>query len=288
MLTAAMVVTSAACYGAEPADSVTTQSTSGRTITPVMPSTNTTLTPPRGTDEKIIKRYLEGDTVSAREEERKDSLKRIYPHYPLLTDITVGINIGDPLAQLLGQKYGGIDVSATLNMWNRLQPVLEFGLGRVTETPDELNYTYRTPLSPYLKLGANYNFLYKSEPKYQLIAGARLGATTFKYDVTDISLTSGYWREQSTAELRGESSRALWCELLAGVRVEVWRHISLGWQLKWHTLLSCKDNENSRPWYIPGMGDRERHWSFAFNICYTIPLNLDRWPKIDDEKSKRK
>ena len=37
-----------------------------RKVTPVKPSTNKVLTPPKGTDEKIIQQYLTGDTAQAR------------------------------------------------------------------------------------------------------------------------------------------------------------------------------------------------------------------------------
>lgn len=255
-----------------------------RTITPVKPATNTTLTPPRGTDDKIIERYLSGDTTSAIQEARKDSLKRIYPRYPKLTDVAFAVNIGDPIARLLGQKYGGIDVSATLNMWNRFQPVFIFGMGRVKETPDGLNYTYSTPLSPYLKIGANYNFLFKKDPKYQLLAGVRLGFSSFKFDVTGINASDGgYWQGHQPMELTGNRSNAVWGEILAGIKVQLWKNIAMGWQIKWHALITEKKLDVGKPWYIPGFGDRQRRWAFGVNIYYTLPLSKHKWPKPETD-----
>ena len=76
-----------------------------RKVTPVKPATNKVLTPPKGTDEKIIEQYLTGDTAKARAEERKDSLARIYPHYPTFTEMALGLNFGDALLMAFGQKY---------------------------------------------------------------------------------------------------------------------------------------------------------------------------------------
>ncbi len=87
-----------------------------RKVTPVKPSTNKVMTPPKGTDEKIIEQYLSGDTAQARAQERKDSLAKIYPHYPTLTELQLGVNFGDALLMAFGQKYSSFDVSATLNM----------------------------------------------------------------------------------------------------------------------------------------------------------------------------
>ena len=59
---ALMVLVAAAAQGSD--------SIPGRIhVTPVAPSTNVTLTPPKGTDEKVIERYLSGDTASARAQE---------------------------------------------------------------------------------------------------------------------------------------------------------------------------------------------------------------------------
>ena len=250
-----------------------------RVITPVKPATNTTLTPPKGTDEKVIQRYLSGDTVSALEEARKDSLSRIYPRYPVATELIIGLNVGDMVARLLGQKYGGIDASVTLNMWNRLQPVAEFGIGWTKETPEAAHYTYRTPPAPYLKLGADYNFLFKKTPKYQLFAGVRLGATFFKYDITDVEISSPYWQQSQTGlQAKGNNSSAIWGEILAGLRVQLWKNFAMGWQLRWHTPFAIKKSDIGKPWYIPGMGDRERHWQLSINFHYTLPLNRHLWP----------
>lgn len=271
--------------GAQTTDSVAVPGK--RVITPVKPETNTTLSPPKGTDEKVIQRYLSGDSVSAIEEARKDSLSRIYPRYPKLTQLIVGVNIGDFAARLLGQRYGGVDVSATLNMWNRLQPTVEFGLGWVKEHPDDAHYTYHTPPSPYIKLGADYNFMFKKTPKYQLLAGFRIGASFFKYDITDIEASSPYWQEsQEGLSLKGNKSSAVWGEILAGLRVQLFSNFAMGWQLRWHTPFTVKKNDYAKPWYIPGMGDRERHWQLSISFYYTLPLSRPFWPEESKPEKK--
>lgn len=259
-----------------------------RKVTPVKPSTNKVLTPPKGTDEKIIQQYLSGDTAQARAQERKDSLAKIYPHYPKLTELSLGLNFGDALMMAFGQKFASYDFSATLNMWNRFQPVLIVGLGRAKETPEDMNFTYTGKLSPYFKLGANYNFLYKNDPQYQLYAGVRLGYSTFKYDITDITVSNPYWGEIGIYELNGISSNALWGEFLAGLKVGIFSNFALGWEVKFHGLFKEKKNDSGKPWYIPGYGARTGKWAFGISLYYTIPLNRSRWPvKEDKQKGKR-
>ncbi len=257
-----------------------------RRITPVKPATNTVLRPEKGTKEEVIRRYLAGDTVSAKAEERKDSLRRIYPHYPAITDVTVGINFLEPVLMAFGQKHAGVDVSVTLNMWNRVQPVIELGMGYAKDTPEDMNYTYKSPLSPFARLGVNYNFLFKSEPKYNALVGVRIGCATFKYDITDATHWGGYWGEKKEFSIMGEKSNALWGEFLAGVRVGLWKNLSMGWQVKYHGIFSYKKTPNSSPWFIPGYGARNRHWAFSFSFYYTIPLSKGKWPQTDKDEPK--
>ena len=260
-----------------------------RKVTPVKPSTNKVLTPPKGTDEKIIETYLTGDTATARAQERKDSLAKIYPHYPILTELSLGLNFGDAIFMVFGQKYTSFDLSATLNMWNRFQPVAIVGLGRAKDTPQDMNYTYTGKLSPYFKLGANYNFLFKNEPRYQLYAGVRLGFSAFKYDITDVNIDNPYWGEEAVNyELKGMSSNALWGEFLAGIKVGLFVNWSLGWEAKFHGLFNYKKNDYGSPWYIPGYGSRNGKWAFGISLYYTIPLNHNRWPVKDNKKGKNK
>ena len=142
-----------------------------RHVTPVKPETNRVLTPPKGTDEKIIQQYISGDSAAAMAEVRRDSLRRIYHHYPRLTDVSFGVDIAGPLLMAFGQSYGSMGVNATLNMWNRFQPTVELGMGWARTTPEDMNFTYRCKPSPYFKVGANYNFMFKNSPDYQILAG---------------------------------------------------------------------------------------------------------------------
>ena len=243
-----------------------------RHVTPVTPETNRVLPPPKGTDEKVIQQYISGDSTAAIQEARRDSLRRVYKRYPRLTDLSIGINIAEPLFMALGQSYASADVSATLNMWNRLQPTVELGLGWAKSTPDDMNFTYRGKPSPYFKVGANYNFLFKNSPDYQAIVGLRLGYSTFGYDVTGISYANSYWKEGLTGDITGERSHALWGEAGVGLKVKLFGPLSMGWMVRYHGLFNYGKNSHSRPWFIPGYGPRGKSLGLSLGIYYTLPL----------------
>ena len=247
-----------------------------RHTTPVKPETNRVLPPPKGTDEKIIQQYLSGDSAKAVAEARRDSLRRVYKRYPLLTDISVGVNFAEPLFMAFGQSYASADVNATLNMWNRLQPTVELGLGWAKNTPDGMNFTYRGKPSPYFKIGTNYNFLFKNSPDYQAFVGIRLGYSTFGYEITDVHYRSEYWQETVDYNLKGEHSHALWGEAGIGLKVKLFDRLSMGWMIRYHGIFNYAKNEHSKPWLIPGYGPRGSSLGFSLGISYTLPLNREK------------
>lgn len=254
-----------------------------RHVTPVKPETNRVQPPPKGTDEKVIQQYISGDSTAAIQEARKDSLRRAYKRYPLLTDFTVGINLAEPLFMAFGQSYASADVSATLNMWNRLQPTIELGLGWAKSTPDDMNFIYRGKPSPYVKVGANYNFLFKNSPDYQVYTGIRLGYSTFGYDIDEARYINSYWQEDKEFSIKGEHSHALWGEAGIGLKVKLWDRLSMGWMIRYHGVFNYGKSDHSRPWFIPGYGPRNSSLGFSLGFYYTLPLHRDNGPITNND-----
>ena len=98
---------------------------------------------------------------------RRDSIerasKRVYR--PTLMGVTLGVNFWGPLLRALGQDYGDGDVWAAVNIRNRYIPVAEVGFGQADCSPEDGNFTYKSKLALYGKIGMNYNFLYAKDPK---------------------------------------------------------------------------------------------------------------------------
>ena len=246
-----------------------------RRVTPVKPETNRVQPPPKGTDEKIIQQYISGDSTAAIQEALKDSLRRVYKRYPRLTDLSIGINLAEPLFMAFGQSYASADVNATLNMWNRIQPTVELGLGWANKSPDDMNFTYKGKPSPYFKVGANYNFLFKNTPDYQVFLGVRLGYSTFSYDVADVRYVNSYWNEDIPYAIKGERSHALWGEAGVGLKVKLFGQLAMGWMIRYHGIFDYGKNANSKPWFIPGYGPRGSSLGLSLGIFYTLPLHRE-------------
>lgn len=193
--------------------------------------------------------------------------------YPLLYSASVSADLFTPAMRAFGQHYGLTEFAVEVNLHNRYIPVFEFGLGQADYTPDDNNYTYRSPIAPFFRIGANYNFFYNSNPDYLLFAGVRYGFTPFKFSVTDITLNDSYWDETKRFDIPEQSVTAGNFEFLLGLRVKIIDRISLGWTVRYHSLLHDSVTDYGEAWYIPGFGSRNSSLSATFSITYTLPLS---------------
>lgn len=193
------------------------------------------------------------------------------PVYPLLYAAEGGVNFFDPVMNIFGQKHTSIDVHASLSLHNWLFPTIEVGLGFGKTTPDDNNYTFKVKPSPYVNLGLDYNFLYKSNPDYRVYVGLRAGLSHYRYDVTDITLTPGYWGDRDPFSLTGQSGTAFYGQALAGVQVKIWREWSMGWSARYNFMIHNSVAADTKPWFIPGYGASNR-LTATFSVIYTLPL----------------
>lgn len=222
------------------------------------------------------------DTITG--EEWVDSLslpKVVKMNYPLWQSVAVGVDIWDPALRLFGQKYGLVGFSAQLNMHNRYMPILEIGLGRASNTPAGMNFTYKSPLSVYFKVGADYNFLYNSNPDYLFFAGLRYGFAPFSYQLTDISIEDTYWDQTMYPTIPSQKATVGWAEFVLGLKVKLWGPIAAGWSIRYHGILHQSRQSYGDPWYIPGYGTYSGSITGSFSIYYTLPLNRGNKKSVD-------
>ncbi len=202
--------------------------------------------------------------------------------YPLFDAASVSVDVWDPLMRAFGQKYGLFGAGVELSLHNRYKPVFELGLGQASNTPSGNNFTYRSPMSVFFRIGMNYNFLYNSSPDYQFYGGVRYGFSSFKYSVDNVTIDGSYWDETATFNIPSQTSTVGWFELVFGLRVKLWGPLSAGWAFKYHTILHETAVGNGQPWYIPGYGSRNASVTGSFSFTYTFSLSKMNKHKADE------
>ena len=79
----------------------------------------------------------------------------------------------------------------------------------------------------------------------------------------------------------GKRSSAGYFELVAGIKVKIGGPWSLGWALRYHSILHESDTPFGKSMYIPGYGKRNGAITGSFSIMYTLPLNKPAVPEVD-------
>lgn len=191
---------------------------------------------------------------------------------PLFYSVAVGADVWDPVMRLFGQHYGLVEFSAELNLHNRYVPVVEVGLGATDYAPEDNNYRFKVGVTPYFRIGCNYNFIYNSNPDYMAFAGVRFGWSRFGYEVDNVRLSSDYWGEEATFNVPRQISSVSYLQVLFGIRVKVFGPVSMGWNIRYKAKLHESKSSYGSPWYIPGYGSRNGAITGSFSVFYTIPF----------------
>lgn len=196
------------------------------------------------------------------------------PIYPLLYSASVGFNFFDGIMSLFGQSHSSYDVQTSLSLHNWIEPTLEFGIGFADNHPEDKNFRYKTSPAFYGKIGANYNFMYKSNPDYQVYLGLRFGYSTYNYQITDVTINSGYWGQTNHFSILDQHGNTFYGQVLAGIKVKIWKWFSLGWNLRYGFKMKQTNGSNSNVWFIPGYGTGAL--SAGFSLIYTLPIHTQK------------
>lgn len=191
------------------------------------------------------------------------------PVYPLFNGINVGINFLDALFIACGQSYGSFGISADVSLHNWFMPVVEAGIGYVDSHPDGGQFHVKSKASPYVKVGADYNFLYKSNPDYQFYLGLRAGMGITTYDVTDISPGCEWYEKDGPKAYGGIKCTSWYGQALAGLRVRLAGPVSMGWTVRYGFFFSkSREGMKCPPWYVAGFGHNPL--TATMSVYYTI------------------
>ena len=193
---------------------------------------------------------------------------------PFYQGTMVKVDVSGLMGKAFGYEYTSTEANVECNLLNRYFPVFELGYGSIDTVNEETDIHYKTS-APYFRIGAGYN-IFSKKPYLpgKLLVGARMGFSSFSYDVDAPSMSDPVWGETTIpVSFEGVKSNASWLELVAEVRTNVYKNFHLGFSLRYKSLFSVKKSENSEPWYIPGYGkNKSSGFGITYNISYKLPF----------------
>lgn len=195
---------------------------------------------------------------------------------PFYRGTAIGVEIAGPISYyVLGSDMISSEIQVQSNLKGRYLPTLEIGYGKADKLNDANDLHYRTS-APYFRIGMDYNVFYKKPhlPGY-LAVGLRYGTSSFKYDVSGPDMTDPNYGGAVTVPFRyeGIKSTASWIELVASVKVHIYKQFHMGWAVRYKSRIKVGETENTVPWYVPGFGkNASGNFTLTYNLMYNLPF----------------
>lgn len=202
-----------------------------------------------------------GKTVAKAKVQQPDTI-------PLYNGFSVGLDLLSPFNTLFGNGFTGSEISLDVDLKHRYFPVVELGGGRYESERDGLLFRMN---GGFGRIGVNRNLFANNQAKFFGYLGARYGFATEQYDYLGMKTTDGYWNTSQISNLMNQSAQTHWAEILTGVRVQIFKHVSLGWIFRYHFRLAQTSGDAGKPYFVPGYGKNNANGVLMnYSLYYTF------------------
>ncbi len=192
---------------------------------------------------------------------------------PLFSGIAVSADIVGFVMKAVDAKFANMEVGARVNLYDKIFPVAELGIGDCHREGAETGNTFSTT-SPYMRFGMDYNFNKKHNGN-RLFGLFRYGFSNFKYDVANKAFADPIYGTTVPLEMNGEKATGHWLEFGVGVETKLWKFIRLGWSMRYKFRISMKSPDGGDPYFIPGYGKNDTNgWGGTVNLVFDVGQNL--------------
>ncbi len=214
--------------------------------------------------------------VGAQEKKESSELTKT----PLLNGITVQADLASVVSSILskGETYS-TEGSVQFDIKQKYYPIVELGFGGAYKlSVDNIDFKAN---GLFGRIGVDINLLkQKKDAKASnnlFLAGARVGVTNLRYDITNISITDNYWGGTEILNFTDRPATKVWFEIVAGVRVKVFKNIVMGWTVRNKNLLNQDKEGEISSWYIPGFGiNSNSTWGFNYTLGYRFNTSKNK------------
>lgn len=225
-----------------------------------------------------------GSEARAKEEATK-VLDDILPagqkyRYPLLDGLNISVDIFDPIMRIAAFDHCSYEAQTMLSLHNRYLPMASFGFGEARDksnngndfgTDQKQEFLFESKKGLFGKVGMAYNLNYNDKNKADTyLVMMRYGVAWNKADITNLYYADDVWGALGPISLTDQEYTTHWIELGGMIKVQVWQHISMGWDLYWKIKLAQTGTKLGEPYYVPGLGANDSSLGFSFRVFYDI------------------
>lgn len=194
------------------------------------------------------------------------------PKPPYVHQFRVGIDIARIPFNLANPNKQSYTVQADYKLRGNLYLYAEAGAGRGKVDYDNLKYTGS---NYYFKFGPDMNFLdIISNSDFDIgFLGLHYGGSAGKRNEASYTVKSPFGAPVE-GSVPAESYFVHWGEISGGIRVEIFRHIFVGWNGSMRFLLNSGTFSEIAPNHIAGYGAGDKSTAFDVNVFISYAI---RW-----------
>ena len=196
-----------------------------------------------------------------------------------INNIRFGIDIYKPIKSSSEGDNLNYEIVGDLQITENLYLAAEYGL--IDRLIEDENINFNSNGS-FLRFGIDYN-MFKNWVGMDnaIFLGLRYGSSNFSnkiqsYNVRNSDAYFSNFVDNNYQTINHSNLTGSWLEVLAGVKVETFNNVYLGFSLRLNKLLSTKKPDNFDNLFIPGFNKvtDDNTWGSGFNytLTYSIPL----------------
>lgn len=188
--------------------------------------------------------------------------------------LNIGVDIVRPVANYFSDNNKSYEFAADYYLKNELYLAAEGGWGTSDVKYSDLNYSTK---NSFVRVGFNKILLARENPKDWggIMMGLRLGSAFIERGTATYTIADSVWGNGS-GTIAGKRFNGIWTEVTAGVRVELYKGLMAGWNLRGKFMLNSKSFNDLSPLYIAGYGRGDKNAVFDINFYLSYAI---RWKR---------
>jgi hypothetical protein len=221
----------------------------------------------------------QSDSVATDEEQQSEPARKKYVGgHQLLVGVDV-FNI--VLNNYIKNKYS-YEGEIQYYLKNEYYGVLEGGWGGSNVDFTDLKYT---TTNSFARIGFNKSILYRESPSDwdMMFVGFRAGAANVNRSAANYYVADSVWGAFSGVTAP-QNFMAVWAEITAGMRVELFRGLMAGWNVRGKFLMNGKSFNELAPLHIAGFGKGDKNANFDLNLFVSYAI---RWNRVHAATEKK-
>ncbi len=183
--------------------------------------------------------------------------------------IKAGIEVSGPALYFTDKKILNTEAYFSIDLSEKRSFI--FAGGYLNYSYSQYNYQYKNN-GIFARTGFDFNLMKpeKSVGKYWAGIGLHYGISRFTSEVP-VFLQDHYWGTTESS-ISARTNWAHFVEVSPGVRAELFKNLSIGWNLSLRFLVYSGTGKDLRPIYFPGFGNGAKKVSSA--LSYFITWNI--------------